>query len=277
MKRAVVFILITTVIFINSPSVYAEQPAETEKPWERFTLNLGGIITTLDSSVRFGTFVGLDVDVEKALGMDSSLTVFRADGLYRFGKTRRHRLDFSWFAYHRSGSKTIQEEIPIEPNPIPPGTGIESKLDYDILQLKYSYSFFQDDRMDLGFGIGLYGMPIKVNIRNVSTGEQFLEEDFIAPLPVFTLRGDFAITPKLFLKLNLDFFYIEIDKFTGDLTGARIAVEYNIWKHLGIGLAYDSFDASLEAEEGTDYPGIDWVGKIELEHSGLLLYAKIYF
>ena len=104
-----------------------------------------------------------------------------------------------------------------------------------------------------------------------------MEEDFVAPLPVFNLRGDFAITPKLFFKLNLDFFYIEYDKFTGGVTDARLAVEYNIWKHLGIGLSYDTFDASLEAEEGTDYPGIDWVGKIELEHSGLLLYAKIYF
>lgn len=277
MKRAAVFFLITTIIFINSPFSYAEQPAETEKPWERFALNLGGFITTLDTSFRFGTFIGLEVDLEKALGMDDSLSIFRADGLYRFGKTRRHRLDVSWTAYHRSGSKIIQQEIPIEPNPIPPGTGIETKFNYDIIQMKYSYSFFQDDRMDLGVGIGLYAMPIETEIRDTSTGQQFVAEDFVAPLPVFNLRGDFAVSPKLFIKLNLDFFYIEYDKFTGGLTDARLAVEYNIWKHFGIGLSYDTFDASLEAEEGTDYPGIDWVGKIELEHSGLLLYAKIYF
>jgi hypothetical protein len=120
-------------------------------------------------------------------------------------------------------------------------------------------------------------MPIEAEIRNANTGEQFLSEDFIAPLPVFNLRGDFLIIPKLYFKLNLDFFYIEIDKFTGDITDARLALEYNIWKHLGVGLAYDSFDARIKAEEGTDWPGIDFVGRIELEYSGLLLYAKLYF
>jgi len=276
-RSAVKIILIPVILAILSHSVSAEQKNEADQPWERFVFNFGGFLTSLSSSVRVGTFVGLDVDVEKALGLDDSLRVFRADALYRFGKTRRHRLDFSWAAYHRSGATTIQQEIPIEPNPIPPGTGIETKFDYDIIQLKYSYSFFQDDRMNLGLGFGLYGMPIEFKIRNASTGEGFLEEDFIAPLPVFVLRGDFLIIPKLYFKLNVDLFYIEIDKFTGDITDARFALEYNIWKHLGIGVAYDTFDASIKAEEGTDWPGIDFIGRIEFEYSGLLLYAKLYF
>jgi hypothetical protein len=275
-RSAVKIILIPVILVILSHSVLAEQKNEADQPWERFVFNFGGFTTNMSSSVRVGTFVGLDVDVEKALGLDDSMRVFRADALYRFGKTRRHRLDFSWAAYHRSGTTTTSQEIPTNP-PIPSGTGIETRFDYDIIQLKYSYSLFQDDRMDLGFGIGLYGMPIEAEIRNANTGKEFLSEDFIAPLPVFAFRGDFLIIPKLYFKLNIDFFYIEIDKFTGDITDARLALEYNIWEHLGVGLAYDSFDARIKAEEGTEWPGIDFIGKIELEYSGLLLYAKLYF
>jgi hypothetical protein len=48
---------------------------------------------------------------------------------------------------------------------IPTGTTVDTFFDLDVYQLAYSYSFFQDERIDLAAGIGLYVMPIDFGIQ----------------------------------------------------------------------------------------------------------------
>ncbi|MGD8700970.1 MAG: hypothetical protein PVG51_12520 [Desulfosarcina sp.] len=69
-----------------------------QQPWEKFGVNLGAFLSTLDTSFRIGSGVGLDIDVEEALDLDTSDTTFRAEALWRFTDNRRQRLDFSWFS-----------------------------------------------------------------------------------------------------------------------------------------------------------------------------------
>lgn len=48
-------------------------PREVEKlPWEKFSLSLGYFVSTLDSSIRLGSGLGLDIDLEDALNMIAS-------------------------------------------------------------------------------------------------------------------------------------------------------------------------------------------------------------
>jgi len=120
----------------------------------------------------------------------------------------------------------------------------------------------------------LFITPIEGGITAAGVGTT--EEDIVAPLPVVGMSLDFVITPKLFLKQSLEVFYLEIGDFKGSISSFTIACEYNAWKNVGFGLGYDVFDLKLEAN-GSDYPNIDFVGKVEFAYSGLLLYTKIYF
>ena len=256
-----------------------EQKEETEKkmvgPWRNFNVNLGVNITDLDSSVRFGIAgVGLEIDVEDALGLDSSDTVFFGNGYYRFGSTRRHRFDFGYTGYRRDSSGVLAQNLPIFDLIIPEGETVQTSFDFDIIRVGYSYSLLKDDRMDLGIGGSLYVMPIEFSINSTSKG--FKSEDITAPLPVLTLRGDFAITPKLFLKTNWDIFYLKIGDFKGSILSTTVALEYNVWKNVGFGLGFNDFRVDIEAS-GSDYPGIDFVGNIEFQFTGLNLYTKIFF
>jgi hypothetical protein len=45
------------------------------------------------------------------------------------------------------------------------------------------------------------------------------------------------------------------------------AVEYNPWKHVGMGLGFDLLGVRVEAE-GEDWPGIDLNGKVEFIYTG---------
>jgi len=225
--------------------------------------------------------LGLTVNLEDLLNFDSTNSVFRIDAFWHFTENRRHRLDLTWFSLRRDGSKTIGRDFTIEDDNgneinIPAGTQVESKFDLDIYRGRYSYSFFQDDRMNLAFSIGAYIMPIDIGLRASGLINVDETERFTAPLPTFGLRADFAITPKWFLRSNFEIFYLEIKEFTGTIYESNVALEYIPWKHFGFGLAGNVFNLSIEAD-GEDYPGIDFKGEIEFKYSGLLLYAKIFF
>jgi hypothetical protein len=276
MKKVIgIYVIVFTLAFLSPLVVAAE---EGGKPWERFSLNVGGFITNLNSDFRIGSQTlgtGVDVNVEDALGLDSSVFVFRADALWRFTSNRRHRFDLNYYDLRRSSSKTLQADIQIKDQTFPVGTTVDSLFDLKIIRGAYSYSLFQDNRFDLGLSVGAYVAPIKIRLSSSSSGA-VEEESITAPLPVLGLRFDFAITPKLFLKQNIDVFYFQYENFQGGLFDAKVGLEYNIWKYVGVGIAYEYFRLQVKAESD-NYPGIDMVGKIQFNYGGLLLYGKVYF
>ena len=203
MKRNIGVLLLLLITAILSHPVYAESSAAAEKPWEKFSINLGAFISSIDSSLRIGVNgIGVDIDVEELLGLDNEQTVFRADAIWRFSQNRRHRFDLRWFSYNRSSTKTVIDSFEVETPggsiiPIPAGTTVSSSFDLDIFKGAYSYSFFQDDRIDLGISLGLYVMPIKAGLSAAGLVDVSESASFTAPLPVIGLRTDIAITPQV--------------------------------------------------------------------------------
>ena len=137
-------------VFIAASLLLFSQPAMAES-WEKFSLDLGYFFANTDTNVRLGSGLGVSVDMEDLLGLDSTDSAGRVRASWRFTDNRRHRLDFQWFGFRRDGSRTIGEPIDYKDkdgieHTIPAGTYVESFFDFDIYQAAYSYSFFQDDR-----------------------------------------------------------------------------------------------------------------------------------
>lgn len=275
-------VLVSLAILLPALPVHAAQGgSHGDDPWEKVGVNLGVFLSALNTSFRIGSGIGVNIDVEEALDLDSSDTVFRADAMWRFTDNRRHRLDFTWFSFRRDGSRTIGQDITIEdkdgnPITIEAGTNVDANFDLDIYELAYSYSFIQDERIDLAAGIGLYIMPIDLGLRAAGAVETDESENFTAPLPVLGLRMDIAITPQWFIRTGSQVFYAQYDNFTGSVVELRVAVEYNPWQHVGIGLGFDTLKVRLEAD-GEDWPGVDLRGNVEFDYAGLQLYLRCFF
>ncbi len=276
------FFTIIFIISIFSQHVYAKNKDIENLPWDRFSLNVGVFVASLDSDIQLGTKgVGVSVDLEETLGLDTTMFIFRVDGSWRFTRNLRHRLDFSWYDLSRDTTRTLPKKIEIGNTEFE--GEVKSSLDIQVFKGAYSYSFFQDDRFDLSASLGLYVMPIKFEIK--STGRTILpgpltfereSESITAPLPVLGIYLDFAFTPKVFLSTTFELFYLKFDQYKGSLANASMALEYNAFKHIGFGIALESFIVSIEAD-GEDYPGIDLKGNIDFNFKGVLLYTKIYF
>jgi len=275
-KRKCLYLFVAASLFLFSQPAMAE-----DTTWKKFSLSLGYFIANTDTSVRLGSGLGVSVDMEDLLGLDTTNSAGRVNASWRFTDNRRHRLDFEWFSFRRDGSRTIGEDIHYEDidgndQVINAGTRVESFFDFDIYQLAYSYSFFQDDRVDLAGTLGLYVMPIDFGFNATGLINVGGSESFTAPLPVLGVRIDFAITPKWYFRSGLEVFYLEIGEFAGSILDANVAIEYLPWKHFGFGLGFDSLNVKAEAD-GDDYPGIDFKGEVNFHYTGLQLYAKLYF
>ena len=109
---------------------------------DRFSISLGAFITDRDTDTRLDSDVlgkGTVIDFEDDLGLDSSDTVFRIDGHYRFGQ--KHRINFSVFDLSRDSSTTVQREIQFGDEVFSINTVIKADFDLNIYQLAYTYSF----------------------------------------------------------------------------------------------------------------------------------------
>jgi hypothetical protein len=277
------WITLTTIVLLCmahamfAQSVLAEETEKQKKPWEKFSFKAGGFVTSLNTDVRIGlrgAGTGVDVNIEEALDLDSSTTVIRSDLLYRFGDEDLHRFDLTYMNLRRNSQKVLSKEIEFRGQTFTAGTTVDSFFNLEIIEGVYSYSFFQDDRIDAGLGIGVYVMPLELGISATGFGAQ--SESVTAPLPVIVFRSDFAFTPKLFLKEKIEIFYLELDNFTGVLSDINIALEYNPWEHFGFGVAIDYFRLGIQSN-GEDYPNIDFVGDIKFSYTGLMLYGKYFF
>lgn len=262
----------------------AESPAPQKKylPWEKGALSGGGFLATLDGSVSFGLGQGggIYLDAEDLLGLDSTLTVWRADAMYRPGKTLRHQFDFSYVGLHRTADTVLNQEIKVDDEIILPGTRIHSVFDLDIYRLTYSYAVLQDERMRIAVGLGIYGVPIRYGIEITEPGDDRALEirNVVLPLPTLAIRSEFQLVPKLFLNLSVNFMYLEVGDFKGSLVDANIGLEYRMWKHFGMGLAYNPLSVHVESEsKNADYPGASFVGSADVSYNGLLLYGKLSF
>lgn len=259
-------------------------PAEGKHylPWEKGSFKFGGFVAAFNSDIGFGVnnAAGVTFDAEELFGLDTSLTVFRVEAMYRPGESLRHQLDFTYASYHRDGRATLSEEIDINGMTYPVGARVKSLFNFDIIRGDYTYAILQDERMRIAVGLGIYAVPIeyRLSIETGSGTSRVEGADTTLPLPALALRGEFQLIPKLFLNAGIDAMYLEISDFKGSLLDVNLALEYRPWKHVGFGLGYNAMSVDVEAESNnSDYPGADFVGNVGVRFNGLMLYGKLSF
>lgn len=245
--------------------------------WERFSFTLGGFITGLNSDIQLSSQevgLGVTINVEDALGLETSSFVLRSEMEYHFGKRRHQTARLGYFRLLRDGFKVLDSEIEIGDKTFPIGTEVSSKFNLKIFKGTYDYSFYMDERVKLGASIGLFIMPISFSTSALGLSEEVA--DFIAPLPVLGLGSSFAITPKLYLKQSIEILYLEIATFKGSITDLNFRVEYNPWEHFGFGLGLNSYRLNITVYN-EDSAFFDFKGTIKTSYTGLLFYGKYYF
>jgi len=242
--------------------------AEQSNHWideDKFKFTIGTFITNYDTEFRLTSSTlgrGTNISFEDDLGLEESNEVVRLDGHYRFSP--RHRLEFSYFDLSRDGKIVTTRPIIIDDTLFREGSALSTKFDYRVLKLAYAYSFWQTEKFDLSASGGLYTFDVDLQV-NSTDGKQ--EDDAgTAPFPMFGLHLDYRFTKAVYFSTSFEYFVIDKDDFEGELTDARIGIEYRPFENIGFGLGYNV--ATIFAEDtGSD-------DEFHFEYDGILVYIS---
>jgi len=246
-------------------------------PWEKFAISVGGFVSESDTTLQLNSKtlgVGAVIDLENALGVERSFQTYRIDARYRFGETRRHEIEFHYFDSKRTGDRTLDRDLQIGDNFFPAGTGVTTEWELQFINFDYVYNFLMDDRVRVGVSAGLHTTGIGLKIQEAG-GQKVQAEDFTAPLPMLGLRSEVLLAPRWRLKVDINFFYLEYDQFTGRLSDTYLGIEWLPWKNFGFGLGLNNVNYEVEADGDSQLGGIN--GNIEFQMTGLLIYGKYQF
>lgn len=238
--------------------------------YRRFGLSVGGAAYgNFDTSLRIGTplLVGAILDLEDFLDVDDSSSVLRIDADYSFN--RRHRIDLSYFDIRRSGATTVTEDIEVGEVVLPAGD-IRTRFNTQIFKLAYRYNFVTDYRTTIGVSGGLHTMRLDLGLDSstFSIGEEFKAT---APLPLLGIHAAYALNDDWRLRLAFEFLQVKLGDYSGFIADRTLALEHDLFKHVGWGVAYNGFDLDVQIERDP------LTADIEYGYQGLLLYLRTYF
>ena len=217
--------------------------------------------------------VGTNVDLTNTLGVDSSTDAFRLDGLYRFND--RHAVGLSWYRVGLSGTKALNQQIDINDHTIAAGASTTTSLNFNIYRLLYNYSFYRNEKVELGVSPGLYMMQTKFNfaaqgsINNNPGASTVVNEQLTLPLPSIGFIANYNITPKLQFQSRYDFFYLTVGDYNGNMFEFYAGLEYRLLKHFAMGAAFDRLTAGLRSSGNQGF-------NINFSYNLMYLYATLY-
>lgn len=225
---------------------------------ERGGISLGAFITHRDTEGRLDSKtlgLGTVVNAEKDLGLDSSATIARLDGYYKFNP--RHRIDYSVFDLSRDATATIDKIIQFGDEIFPLNSTISTEADLTVYKIAYTYSFLQRNNGYVGVTGGLHVLSTDISLTEINTG-QFESDGLTAPLPVIGLRGDYRMAPRLMFRSSAELFSLEFNDVDGRLFDVYIGLDYHFHDNFAVGLGYNYVSLDVDVEEDEFKGALDW-------------------
>ena len=278
-----------SVLFLCVQIVNAQETEAPELP-DRFMIRGGylfvfGAETDIQLNGQRG--LGSTIDFNRTLGGATDYSGFRIDAAYRFND--RHSLGVSYYRVLRDGNRTISTDLNVRDTTFAAGANVNSSLNFDLWRLIYNYSFYRNDKVELGISPSLYMLRLRTNIAGdftcssnntstncagQSTSSGSATDNLTVPLPSLGGYLNYHITPKLLSQARFDWFYLKVgDAFEGSMFEFYAGLEYRLFTHFSLGASYDRLQANVDLHKQTSPSGV----AINNAWNTVFLYGALYF
>lgn len=243
---------------------------------ETFNARLGAFFVNADGTIR-STREGEsrdDIDLDR-LGIDDDYTSALFGARWRFSE--RWRLTFNYFGFDNNGevSRTFFD-LDFGDLELNGFATLESSLKTDFYVGQVGYSFFRNERAELGVGLGLHVIDFETELKasaavnDISTTIGSAKSDVTAPLPDIRVFGTYALTPRWSLDGHLAYFTLDYDRYSGNLVGGGVNLEYRFTDHFGLGVGYNyvNMDLRIDRNEGSDRYDLQYKGPMVFLSAG---------
>jgi len=212
---------------------------------DRVFVELGGFFPKMSGQAQLDSTnggVGTSVDFQSLLGMSSRASA--ADGAIRVRLSERWRVEASYFQINQNGDKAIDREINWGDQVYPINTQLTSTLQFSDLRVSAGYSIFKTSDKEVGVGLGLHVLGYKASIRSQTLGSE--STDVLAPLPILSFYGQFALDDQWSVSTRLDRFSLSYAQYSGGITVIGLDLLYQPFRHVGFGLGYRGMFMNFE-------------------------------
>ena len=270
-----------TLIFVATLALFGSAHAMSDE-YDKFEFAAGGYaVFQYDSVVSLtetNVGVGISFSPRDTLGLDSEQTVFRLDGRYRFKLD--HALTFSWYRISSNNKRTLLDDIDWVDDDgntvtIPTGTRVNSSLGYDIYKVGYLWSFYRTDKVELSAGAGLHladvGLSLDVEAGLFDSGLRTATSD--VPMPVASFGLEYSVTPRLDWYLDAQLFALDLGEWRGVYSDFQLGVTYQLFEHVGAGVALGSNNLQIVREYDNDDVRFDYNNRV----AGMYLFLMANF
>ena len=256
-------------VFGHAQFALAEDELNVWMEYDRSSFHAGTYIANFDTTVRLSSSVGgsgTEVNVEDDFGLDDSGTSVWLHIDRRLAP--KHRIDFAYYDLSRDGLADIERDIEFGDISFPIGATVATNFDYRIAKLTYSYSFLQNNDLDLAIATGIYTADFDLEARNLDNDEVEGEADTF-PVPLIGMRAAYMINPRTILNGYVE--YLSISTSDGEATylDTTASLEYRFGENLGAGLAYNFVSIDGEDKDSDD--------EGDFEYRGVLLFLLYNF
>ncbi len=278
---------LATVLLIFAPPVSAEEEGPINLP-DRFMVR-GGYLYVFGADTNIAvngpSGFGTAINYERTLDGKTDYSGFRIDAAYRFNE--RHSLGVSYYRVLRSSNSSTTEDLTVDDVTIAAGASVQSSLNFDMWRLTYNYSFYRNEKVELGLSPGLYLARIKFDIAGSATCSGSLpncagqptvfgstSDQLTVPLPSIGMYVNYNIIPRLMAQVRSDWFYLQAgDNFTGSMFEFYAGLEYRLLEHLALGVSYDRLQVNVDWSKSTSPSGVS----VDNSWNTAFLYGALYF
>jgi len=217
----------------------------------------------LNTSTGLGTLV----DLQDTLGIQQDNAGPYASLRWRFSE--KWRLEASYFGVFESGDKTISQDIHFGDVVFPVNTNVTSKLNFQDVRGSVGYSVYKTNDKELGVGLGLHVFSYDLSLSAPKLGTE--AGNVLAPLPVLSLYGGFALDEQWAVGARLDWFQLTYDNYHGGLTSFALDLLYTPFKHVGFGIGWLGMELNFSSTSGS------FQGKFQQNLQGPVAFVTVNF
>jgi hypothetical protein len=190
------------------------------------------------------TGAGTSIDFQNLLGMSSS--AWGPDGAFRWRMSEKWRLEASFFWIGQTGDKSIDRDIHWGDVTYPINAEVTSKMNFSDLRASVGYSFYKTSDKELGVGLGLHTLTYQFSLASLTQGTEGTR--VLAPLPVLSVYGGFALNDQWSVSTRIDYFSLTYQQYHGGITSIALNALYQPFRHFGVGVGYQALFINFSAD-----------------------------
>jgi hypothetical protein len=205
---------------------------------------------------------------EDDLGLDDKVDQGRMEFDIRMGERNHVRIDY--FKLNRFSEQPLPRPIIFGDFIFPADTNFRSKLDWRVLTMTYTYSFFKSERFEGGLGLGIHIIEAQAEGGEPGTLNREKASE-VGIFPTIAANVAFRISNRWSITARGQQYSASPEDFEGSMADYHADLQFRWRKNLAFGLGYTMLETDLTVFD-TDQPLL-----FNLKTSGPEVFFRVSF